>query len=72
MQGLDPTLKSFRVCNFHDRTVHAACDIVGAMGFDDFDLVDRKCVMRRVGVGNIRTFDEIFPKVESGFLIAAP
>lgn len=57
--GLDPTDKSYRVMNFHRKTMHAASEIVGTIGHDHFSEVSGKSTtrstMRNITVGSIFT-----------------
>jgi len=69
MYGLDPELKSTRVYNFHKRTVHSACEIVGILGEDNFADLSPSDIMRRVRTNEVRTLSELFPEVQPGSLL---
>jgi hypothetical protein len=42
--GLDPTEKSYRVNNFHRKTMDAAAEIIGTIGHDRFSDVSGEFV----------------------------
>lgn len=68
MYGLDPHDKTHRVFHYHKRTVAAASDIVGIMGYNSFSDVKANDIMRRVD-NSVRTLSELFPEVEAGCLV---
>ena len=59
----------FTVYNFHKRTVHSACEIVGILGEDNFADLSPSDIMRRVNTNEVRTLSELFPEVEPGCLL---
>jgi len=69
MAGLDPEDKMVRVYNYHIKTVNAAGDILGAMGYSKFSSVCGDDIMRRIRPGEVRTLSEQFPSVEAGCLL---
>lgn len=69
MYGLDPTDKRSRVFHFHRKTVEAAADIVGIMGYDDFSKVTGNDIMRRTQPNKVQTLSEYFPEVQSSCLL---
>lgn len=69
MFGLDPEEKSTRAYFFHKKTVQAASDIVGIMGYDAFNQVTANDIMRRLHDNKVRTLSEHFPEVEPGSLL---
>lgn len=67
--GLDPTVKSHRVHNYHRKTVEAAADIVGIIGKKSFADISGTDIMRRIQENDVRTIAEYFPEVEQGCLL---
>ena len=69
MSGLDPTDKTHRVFNFHNKTVAAAASIAGVMGHDHISFVEPSEIMRRVTSEKVMMLSELFPPVEPGSLL---
>jgi glutamate synthase domain-containing protein 2 len=69
MFGLDPTVKSVRVANFHRKTVDSAAGIVGAIGKHHFSELSPDDIMRRVAANKVQTLRELFPPIETGSLL---
>ena len=69
MFGLDPTVKSHRVHNYHRKTVAAAADMVGIIGRTSFSDLSGNDVMRRIQENDVRTLSEYFPEVDAGCLL---
>ena len=67
--GLDPSVKQNRVYNFHNKTVQAACDIMGSMGHLSTSDVVSSDIMRRVESNVVRTLSEQYPEIEPSCLI---
>ena len=70
MYGLDPEIKTNRVYHFHRKTVQAAAEIAGIMGYSTIHSVTSNDIMRRVQTNVVRTLSEHFPEVEPGSLVA--
>lgn len=68
MHGLDPGDKTHRVYHYHSRTVNAASEIVGIMGYTSFSDVQAHDVMRRMD-NRVLSLSEYFPEVEPGCLV---
>lgn len=68
MYGLDPDDKTHRVYHYHLRTVKAASETVGIMGYTSFADVKANDIMRRVN-NKVCTLSECFPGVEPGCLL---
>jgi len=68
--GLDVTDKAERVRSFHARTVESLYELLGAAGLDHPAQVRPRHILRRVGVGDVRSFEEIYPGVDPGALLA--
>jgi glutamate synthase domain-containing protein 2 len=69
MYGLDPSVKQNRVYNFHNKTVLAACEIIGSMGHVSTSDVLSADIMRRVETNVVRTLNEQYPELEPSCLI---
>eukprot|EP00980_Cylindrotheca_fusiformis_P019428 scaffold6707_cov114-Cylindrotheca_fusiformis.AAC.2 len=67
--GLDPNDKCHRVFNYHAKTVQAAAEVVGSIGYESFEQVNGGDLMRRVRQGKIQTLSEHFPEVKAGCLL---
>ncbi|MEZ4236418.1 MAG: FMN-binding glutamate synthase family protein [Myxococcota bacterium] len=66
MAGLDVPSKAERVANFHQRTLGAAMEMVGALGLDDPDDLRPYHISRRVDPMRVKTLAELFPTPEPG------
>jgi len=69
MFGLDPQEKTVRVYNYHLKTVQAAAEIVGSMGYEALQDVTACDIMRRIRTNQVRTLSEHFPEVHPGCLL---
>jgi hypothetical protein len=69
-QGLDPGDKSYRVYSFHRRTIQATLQMLGAIGIKHPDELEPRHVMKRLESGTAGDFDEIYPRVPTGCLLA--
>lgn len=62
MKGLVVPDKATRVANFQRKTVEAACEIVGAMGYESAAQISGSDVMRRFDDSHgFKSYNEIFP-----------
>lgn len=57
------------VYNFHQRTVHSACELVGVLGKTKFADLAPSDIVRRVSSDRVATLSELFPEVETGCLL---
>lgn len=70
MAGLDVTQKSYRVFNYHKKTMGAFCELVGAAGLTDPSALEATHIMRRLAGGTLLTsYGDVFPTLESGALL---
>lgn len=67
--GLNVNDKKVRVANFHNETVKAYSELIGAAGLDHGDQITRDLIYRRVFLYESRTYEEIFPSLEPGSLL---
>jgi glutamate synthase domain-containing protein 2 len=65
-RALEVVGKSLQVRNFHDATIKAFLDMVGAMGLDSPDKLGMEHVYHRPGYGPAVTFADMLPTVASG------
>ncbi len=64
--GLVVNDKKQRVANYHAETLKTFVELCGAAGIDDYKKLTRSHIYRRVFMNDVRTFEEIFPSLESG------
>ncbi|MBK6990411.1 MAG: FMN-binding glutamate synthase family protein [Chitinophagaceae bacterium] len=67
--GLVVSDKKHRVANFHEGTVKAFVELLGAAGLDNMDNLTRSHIYRRVSLNEMSTFEEIFPSTTVGSLL---
>lgn len=66
MYGLVPSDKRVRVANYHKHTVHAFSELLGAAGLTSTRQIQRVSVFRRVTGEQVKTYEDLFPSVQSG------
>jgi len=72
-EGLNVTDKTQRVANFHKATVHSVMELLAAAGLRDPGQLPRSHINRRVSAEQVRTYEEIYPSLETpGCLLEAP
>lgn len=64
--GLDIDLKKVRVARFHEQTIKAVAEIIGAMGLQKTAEIKRSHVLRRVSHTTTNNFSEIYPEAKAG------
>ena len=69
VRGLHVPDKAERVARYHDETVHAFAEILGAMGYSNPTEIQRSDVYRRITDGNIRTYEDLYPSMIPGGLL---
>jgi glutamate synthase domain-containing protein 2 len=62
-------LKAERVARFHDNTLRALAELVGAMGLDRPGAIHRSMIMHRKPPLEGRSFAEIYPELPAGALL---
>jgi len=70
VRGLDVTDKTVRVANFHDETIKAFVELLGAAGLEDPDDLRPWHVYRRVSERRVETYDRIYHYLKPGALLA--
>lgn len=66
---LDVGLKSVRVRNFHDNTLKALAEMLGAAGLSHPSELGPEHVLSRVSGNEVRSFDELYRFLEPGALL---
>ncbi len=69
MAGLVVEDKKFRVANYHKDTVESCVELSSALGFTDPHQITRDHVYRRVFMNTVKTFEEIYPSYQPGYLL---
>ena len=67
--GLVVSDKKVRVANYHEDTVKSCVELLGAAGIDDHKKLTRSHIYRRVFMNEVRTFENIYPSLESGCML---
>lgn len=69
--GLVVDEKKQRVTNFHNNTVKSFLEMVGALGLDNPSDLKPSHVMRRTGVDEVKSFEQIYDYLMPGQLLGA-
>lgn len=64
MAGLVVGDKAERVLRYHQKTVHAALEIVGAIGLESASQVEAKHIFRRVSSTKVLSYEQQYPLIE--------
>lgn len=70
-KGLVIDDKKIRVAQYHNATMHSFMELIGSMGINDPDQLNPSHVVRRVGPGNIKKYNEIYDYLKPGDLLKA-
>lgn len=70
VKGLVIDDKKVRVANFHKNTIESFVELMGASGIDIPQKLNRHQINRRVFMDEVRTFEEIYPSVPLGAMLA--
>lgn len=68
--GLVVTDKKTRVANFHENTVRAFSEILGACGLTSPDQLQRRHILRRAETGAVNSYAELYPSRATEFASA--
>ncbi|MCM4169543.1 Isopentenyl-diphosphate delta-isomerase [Arenibacter antarcticus] len=68
-KGLVVEDKAPRVYNYHEATIHSFLELIAAAGLDGPYELSREHISKRIGMYNVRTYDEIYPYMEEGSLL---
>jgi hypothetical protein len=66
---LDVKVKSQRIANFHNNTLHAVAEMLGSTGLSHTSQLTRRHIVRRISASEIKLADQIFPKVSTNALL---
>lgn len=69
-RGLVVTDKAKRVEQFHRKTVHATAEVISSAGLRHTSELNRTHIYRRTSEESIRRYDQIFPLIRTGSLLA--
>jgi glutamate synthase domain-containing protein 2 len=61
--------KKIRVANYHEDTVKSFVELLGAAGIDDHQKLTRSHIYRRVFMNEVRTFENIYPSLDSSCML---
>ncbi|GAN28520.1 FMN-binding glutamate synthase family protein [Legionella pneumophila] len=64
--GLVVDEKKFLVANFHNNTIKSFLEMVGALGLNNPSDLKPSHIMRRIGVDEVKSFDQIYTYVKLG------
>ncbi len=69
IKGLHVPSKRERVYRFHHETIHHLVELMGAVGCVHPREVGREMVNRRLGNGEVKTYEELHPTMQEGHLL---
>ncbi len=69
VKGLNVDDKKQRVANYHRDTVETMVELLGAAGMDDYKKLTRSHIYRRVFMNQVRTYEDIYPSLETGCML---
>lgn len=69
MNGLVVSDKAPRVKNFHEATIKSFLELLAAAGLDTPEELRREHISKRMGMFEVKTYDEIFPYLQEGSLL---
>lgn len=69
--GLVVDDKKHRVANYHQDTIESAIELAAAAGLESPHHITRSHLSRRVFMNQVKTFEEIYPGMETGALLNA-
>ncbi|MEM6830535.1 MAG: FMN-binding glutamate synthase family protein, partial [Bacteroidota bacterium] len=68
-KGLDPHDKAVRVANFHEETIKAFYELIGAAGLRSSGEIRRSLINRRISLSEVRSYKDLYPNVKEGSLL---
>ncbi|TXE07719.1 FMN-binding glutamate synthase family protein [Gelidibacter salicanalis] len=69
VKGLVVEDKAPRAKRYHEATIHSFLELVAAAGLNDPSELTRGHISKRIGLLDVKTFDEIYPSMEPGSLL---
>lgn len=70
MKGLVVSDKKVRVANFHEETMTAFVELMGAAGIDDPKDINRYHIHRRIIMNRHETYEDVYPYITEGCLLS--
>lgn len=70
-EGLVVEDKAPRIANYHQETVTNLVELAGAAGLDSLAKLGPEHINRRVQGTNVKTYAQLYPKIEEGSLLSA-
>lgn len=67
--GLQVKDKKQRIANYQEETVKAFVELLGAAGIENHGELSRSHIYRRVFMNEVKSYEEIFPSLESGCML---
>ena len=68
--GLNVTNKTKRVYNYHKINLDYLAKLLGAVGVTSHTEIKRSFINKRVGISQVKTYEEIFPYTKRGALVS--
>ncbi|MFD1616328.1 FMN-binding glutamate synthase family protein [Gelatiniphilus marinus] len=69
VKGLVVEDKASRAHKYHEATIHSFLELVAAAGLNSPDELERGHISKRVGLYNVKTYEEIYPYMQEGALL---
>jgi glutamate synthase domain-containing protein 2 len=69
VKGLVVSDKKVRVANFHEQTIKAFIELMGAAGIDDPVDINRYHIHRRIIMNRHETYEDVYPYITEGCLL---
>ena len=69
VKGLVVDDKAPRAQRYHEATIHSFLELVAAAGLNSPNELTRNHISKRVGLYDVKTYEEIYPYVEEGSLV---
>jgi glutamate synthase domain-containing protein 2 len=66
---LDVTDKGVRVFNYHSAMMKALAELLGQLGVSSLTEVKPEHVNRRINHNTVLTYEDVYPELETGFLL---
>ena len=69
VKGLVVEDKAPRAKRYHDATIHSFLELVAAAGLNEPSELTRDHISKRVGLYNVKTYEDIYPYLKEGCLL---
>ena len=67
--GLDIPTKALRVKEYQKNTMASFAELLGALGLESAEGLNRHKIMVRTGAKSVQSYEELYPTVKSGALL---